>query len=266
MFLSGPVLASARLIFTPLLEERGFEPDLDAIDPEELKSAKLLVISYPANPIGRLAREGFFETVVAFAKKHNLIVIHDNAYSELTFDGRTGGSFLQAPGAIDVGVELNSLSKSYNLTGCRVSFAIGRPDIIDGLRRLKSNLDYGLFRPVQKMAIAALNGPQDCLTDLRRQYQSRRDTLVSELGRVGWEIQKSEGTMFVWAKLPDTAPSSWNFTMELLKTTGVVVVPGITFGDLGDRYVRFALTQPEEILTQACVSTGEYLDKIGHGG
>lgn len=262
MFHTGVELACAETVSTPLTEENGFLPDLDAIDPGIARRAKLLIISYPANPIGRLAPEGFFERVVEFAKKYDVLVLHDNAYSELTYDGALGGSFLSAPGAIDVGVELNSLSKSYNLTGARISFALGRADVIDALARMKSSIDYGIFRPVQRMAIAALRGPQECLDRLRAGYQERRDTLCAALTNAGWHIEPPQGTMFCWARLPEYAPDSEEFAMGLLEATGVTVVPGISFGPLGNRYVRIGLTQPTERIEVAAERVGSYLKTL----
>lgn len=259
MFHTGVRIACGSVYLTPLGEENGFLPDLEAIPRDVANRAKLLFISYPANPIGRLAPEGFFERVVHFAKLHDIVVLHDNAYSELTYDGHLGGSFLSVPGAADVGVELNSLSKSYNLTGARISFALGRRDIVRALALLKSNIDYGIFRPVQRMAVAALDGPQDCLNILRASYQSRRDTLCASLAAEGWPVTPPEGTMFCWVRLPDNAPPSEPFALGLLRDTGVTVVPGISFGQRGDRYVRFALTQPEERLQEATRRIGAYI-------
>ena len=262
MFHTGVLLASGESYLTPLDEAGGYLPDFDAVPADVARRAKLLVISYPANPIGRLAPEGFFERAVHFAKRHNILVLHDNAYSELTYDGRLGGSFLATPGALEVGVELNSLSKSYNLTGARVSFALGRSDVVCALAQLKSNIDYGIFRPVQRMAIAALTGPQEHLDALRAAYQSRRDALCGALREQGWPVAPPEGTMFCWARLPDAAPDSEEFALGLLRGTGVTVVPGISFGRRGNRYIRFALTQPEERLREAARRIGEYLASI----
>ena len=259
MFHTGVRLACGETYLTPLEEAGGYLPDFEAIPPDVARRAKLLIISYPANPIGRLAPEGFFERAVHFAKRYDILVLHDNAYSELTYDGKLGGSFLAVPGAADVGVELNSLSKSYNLTGARISFALGRADVVLALARLKSNIDYGIFRPVQRMAIAALTGPQGHLDELRAAYQSRRDALCGALKEQGWPVTPPEGAMFCWARLPENAPDSEEFAFGLLRETGVTVVPGISFGERGNRYVRFALTQPEERLREAAKRIGEYI-------
>ena len=244
MFLTGARLSSADIIYTPLSEDRGYLVDYEAISPTVAHSAKMLIVSYPANPLGRLAPMEFFEKTVWFAKKYDICVIHDNAYVELVYDGAEGHSFLEAKGAADVGVEFNSLSKSYNLTGARISFMLGNADICAALSRLKSNIDYGIFKPVQAMAVAAITGPQSCLTDLRAEYQLRRDALCSALSEGGWDIDPPQGTMFAWAKLPERHRDSLKFTLELLKNTGVALVPGISFGSLGEGHVRIGLVKP----------------------
>lgn len=260
MFLSGARLASASLIETPLYEDKGYFVDFDKISPSDAHSAKLLIISYPANPIGRLAPMEFFEKTVWFAKKYGIHVIHDNAYVELTFDGASGHSFLEAKGAADVGVEFNSLSKSYNLTGARISFMLGNSDMCAALARLKSNIDYGIFKPVQDMAIAAISGPQNCLTALRAEYQARRDALVSALSNGGWQVTPPEGTMFAWAKLPDMFPDSFDFVLRLLNATGVALVPGISFGSLGEGYVRIGLVRPPDVMADAAKKIAGFLN------
>ena len=260
MFYTGGNLASARMMPTPLYEENGYLVDFENISPAYAHAAKLLIISYPANPLGRLAPMEMFEKTVWFAKKYGIYVIHDNAYNELTFDGCAGRSFLEAKGAADVGVEFNSLSKSYNLTGARISFMLGNPDLCSALTRLKSNIDYGIFKPVQAMAIAALTGPQDCLTELRAEYQARRDALCSALSEGGWSITPPQGTMFVWAKLPEKRRDSLKFVLELLKNTGVALVPGISFGPLGEGHVRIGLVRPAADMAAAGRKIAEFID------
>ena len=260
MFYTGAHLSSADIAFTPLREENGYLVDYESISPSDAHSVKLLVISYPANPLGRLAPMEFFEKTVWFAKKYGIHVIHDNAYVELTFDGNEGHSFLEAKGACDVGVEFNSLSKSYNLTGARVSFMLGNADICSALKRLKSNIDYGIFKPVQAMAVAAISGPQDCLTELRKEYQARRDALCSALSDGGWHVEPPQGTMFVWAKLPEGHPDSLKFTLELLKNTGVALVPGISFGSLGEGHVRIGLVKPPDEMAAAAQKMTRFLE------
>jgi len=244
MFLTGALLSSAELMYTPLYEANGYLVDYERISPLDAHNAKLLIISYPANPLGRLAPMEFFEKTVWFAKKYDINVIHDNAYVELTLDGAAGHSFLEAKGAADVGVEFNSLSKSYNLTGARISFMLGNADICAALARLKSNIDYGIFKPVQAMAVAAITGPQECLTALRTEYQARRDALCSALSEGGWGITPPQGTMFAWAKLPEKFHDSLDFTLKLLRNTGVALVPGVSFGALGEGHVRIGLVKP----------------------
>ena len=259
MFYTGARLSSANIKFTPLHEESGYLVDYENISPTAAHSAKLLIISYPANPLGRLAPMEFFEKTVWFAKKYDICVIHDNAYVELTFDGATGHSFLEVKGASDIGVEFNSLSKSYNLTGARISFMLGNPDICAALIRLKSNIDYGIFKPVQAMAATAITGPQDCLISLRAEYQARRDALCHALSEGGWHITPPQGTMFAWAKLPEKCPDSFRFVLELLKNTGVALVPGVSFGTLGEGYVRIGLVKPAKEMALAAKKIAEFV-------
>ena len=259
MFYTGPRLASANIMFTPLYEESGYLVDYENIPPSVAHDTKLLMISYPANPLGRLAPMEFYEKTVWFAKKYDICVIHDNAYVELTFDGVEGRSFLEAKGASEVGVEFNSLSKSYNLTGARVSFMLGNPDICSALALLKSNIDYGIFKPIQAMAVAAITGPQECLVELRKEYQARRDALCVELEKGGWHITPPQGTMFAWAKLPEQYSDSFAFTLELLKNTGVALVPGISFGTLGEGYVRIGLVKPAGEIAAAARKIAEFI-------
>ncbi len=220
---------------------------------ESWPQPKLLILSFPHNPTTAVVDLEFFRKIVAFAQDHDLIVIHDFAYADLTFDGYQAPSFLQAPGAKEVGVEFFTLSKSYNRPGWRVGFAVGNPRIIAALTRIKSYLDYGMFQPIQIASIIALNGPQDCVGDIVRTYASRRDVLCEGLTRVGWKIDKPQGTMFVWAKIPDQfrMMGSLEFCKLLLERAKVAVSPGIGFGQYGDEYVRFALVENEHRTRQA---------------
>lgn len=248
IFEMGPALCGAKIVHYDLLPENGYLPDLDAIDPAAAKAAKMMVVSYPANPVCVAAPRSFYEKLVAFAKKYNIIILHDNAYSEIIFDGREGISFLSIPGAKEVGVEYNSLSKTYNLTGARISFVLGNREIVGKFRTLRSQIDYGIFLPVQEAAIAALNGPQDGVERQRLAYQARRDALCGGLRRIGWSVPDSQGSMFVWAPIPAGYSSSAEFCFALLEKTGVLCTPGSAFGTLGEGYVRFALTKtPEQI-------------------
>lgn len=251
VFRDGCALAGADIHYMPLLEENDYIIDLDAIPAELAEKAKLMVVSYPNNPTCALAPDSFYDDLIAFAKKYDIIVIHDNAYSELVFDGNTCGSFLSHEGAMDVGVEFNSLSKTYGLAGARVGFCIGNKDVVSNLRTLKSNLDFGIFLPVQKAAVAAITGDQSCVEEVRQAYLRRRDYLVEELGKLGWHIEKPKGTMFVWAKLPPAWKSSEEFCIAMIERAGVSITPGSAFGALGEGYVRFALVRTEEEMRRA---------------
>ncbi len=251
VFRDGCALAGADVHYMPLLEENNYIIDLDAIPEELAKKAKLMIVSYPNNPTCALAPDSFYEKLIAFAKKYDIIVIHDNAYSELVYDGNTCGSFLRFPGAMDVGVEFNSLSKTYGMAGARVGFCIGNEAVVGNLRTLKSNLDFGIFLPVQKAAVAAITGDQSCVAQVRDAYAKRRDFLVEELGKIGWHIDKPAGTMFVWAKLPEAWKNSEEFCIALLERAGVSITPGSAFGALGEGYVRFALVRTEDEMRRA---------------
>jgi len=214
---------------------------------------KLLILNFPHNPTTAVVGEEFFAQVVAFSQEHDLLVIHDFAYADLCFDGYRAPSFLQAPGAKGVGVEFFTLSKSYNMPGWRVGFAVGNREVIAALQRIKSYLDYGIFQPVQIASIIALNGPQDCVEEIVATYRSRRDVLVDGLNRIGWKCEKPKATMFVWARIPDEyqAMGSLEFTKFLLEKAKVAVSPGVGFGSFGDEYVRFALVENEQRTRQA---------------
>ncbi len=214
---------------------------------------KLLILSFPHNPTTTTVDLPFFEKVVAFAREHRLILIHDFAYADLTFDGYRAPSLLQVPGAKEIGVEFFTLSKSYNMPGWRVGFAVGNPQIIGALTRIKSYLDYGMFQPIQIAAIIALNGPQECVQETVETYRVRRDVLVDGLNRIGWSIPKPKGTMFVWAKIPDSyrMMGSLEFSKFLIEKAKVAVSPGIGFGPHGDEYIRFALVENEHRTRQA---------------
>lgn len=214
---------------------------------------KVLVISFPHNPTTEVVDLAFFQKVVDFAKAHNIMVIHDFAYADLTFDGYSAPSLMQANGAKDIGVEFFSMSKSYSMAGWRVGFCVGNPEIIAALRRIKSYLDYGIFQPVQIAAIIALNGPQECVAGIRETYKSRRDTLINGLSRIGWEIESPKGTMFVWARIPQAYRhmGSVEFSKMLIHKSQVAVSPGLGFGEYGDEFVRFALIENSMRINQA---------------
>lgn len=259
IFSDGPLLAGAELYLMPQNRDNGYLIKLGDIPEHIAKKARLMVVSYPNNPVTTVAPDSFYRELVEFAKNYDIIVVHDNAYSELAFDGLTIGSFLQYEGAKDIGVEFNSLSKTYGLAGARIGFAIGNSDIINMLKTLKSNMDYGMFLPVQKAAIAALSGPQDCVAETRDAYQRRRDILVDGLNTVGWETLKPQATMFVWAELPGRYKSSEEFVLELFERTGILMTPGSAFGPSGEGHVRIALVQDEENIKKAI----ELIDRSG---
>ena len=250
IFEMGPALCGAEIVHYPLKEENGYLPDLDGMDPELADQAKMMVVSYPANPVCVTAPDEFYHKLIAFAKAHNIIILHDNAYSDIIFDGRVGKSFLAYEGAKEVGVEYNSLSKTYNLTGARISFVLGNRQIIQAFRRLRSQIDYGIFLPVQYAAIAALNGPQDSVARNRAEYQARRDALCGGLRSIGWNVPDSQGSMFVWAPLPKGYHNSVDFCFELLERSGLLCTPGSAFGELGEGHVRFALVQPVPVMQE----------------
>jgi alanine-synthesizing transaminase len=214
---------------------------------------KVLVISFPHNPTTEVVDLAFFQKVVDFAKAHDIMVIHDFAYADLTFDDYQAPSLLQAEGAKEIGVEFFSMSKSYSMAGWRIGFCVGNPETIAALRRIKSYLDYGIFQPIQIAAIIALNGDQQCVTEIRDTYQSRRDTLISGLSRAGWEIESPKGTMFVWARIPEAYRhmGSVEFSKMLIRKAQVAVSPGLGFGEYGDDFVRFALIENSMRINQA---------------
>ena len=259
IFSVGPELCGARLVTYDLTEENGYLPDLDAIPPETARQAKVMVVSYPLNPVCKTAPRSFYEKLVAFARRNNIIILHDNAYSEIVFDGREGMSFLSVPGAMEVGVEFNSLSKSYCLTGARISFVLGNREIVQKFKTLRSQIDYGIFRPVQIAAAAALNGSQEGVAWRRQEYQRRRDALCGGLRSIGWSCPDSEGSMFAWAPLPSGFTDSSRFCFDLLEETGLLCTPGAAFGSLGEGYVRFALVLPPEELREMIAA----VDKSG---
>jgi alanine-synthesizing transaminase len=247
------IIAGGDVRSVRLEEGTDFYGALVAAHRESWPPPKLLILSFPHNPTTAIVDLAFFEKVVAFAQEHHLHVIHDFAYADLTFDDYRAPSFLQAPGAKAVGVEFFTLSKSYNMPGWRVGFAVGNPQIISALTRIKSYLDYGIFQPIQIAAIVALNGPQECVKEIADTYRVRRDVLVDGLNRIGWSLAKPKGTMFVWAKIPDSyrMMGSLEFSKFLIDKAKVAVSPGIGFGQYGDEYIRFALVENEHRTRQA---------------
>lgn len=246
VFEVGGYFGGGELYFYDLKEENQFLPQFDEIPEDIAERAKYIMVSYPYNPVCAVAPKEFYEELIAFAQKYNIIVVHDNAYSDIIFDGAYGGSFLEFPGAKEVGVEFFSLSKSFNLTGARVSFVIGNKKIVDAMKLLRSQYDFGMFQPIQHGAIAALRGPKDDVKEQCRKYQERRDALCGGLRSIGWNVADSKGTMFAWAKIPEGFSSSQEFCMKLMEKTGVICTPGDAFGSMGEGYVRFALVLPVE--------------------
>jgi LL-diaminopimelate aminotransferase len=241
----GTMFAGGDCYFMPLTEENDFLPDLEAIPEAVARRAKLMWISYPNNPTGAVAELDFFERVVRFAQKHDIAVCHDAPYTEVAFDGYRPASFLQAAGAREVGVEFHSFSKSYNMTGWRIGMVVGNATMVDALMRVKSNLDSGIPQAIQRMAIAAFEGPQDCIAEHNAVYQRRRDRLVAALARMGLGVRPPKASLYIWARLPE-GHSSLEFASRLLDDIGVVVTPGIGYGPHGEGYVRLSLTIPDE--------------------
>ena len=237
---TGTIFAGGESYFMPLLEKNNFLPDLDAIPENIRKRAKIIFINYPNNPTAVTAPREFYEKVVAFALKYNIIVAHDAAYSELYY-GTKSMSFLEIPGAMEVGVEFHSLSKTYNMTGWRIGWVCGNREIVKGIASVKDNYDSGVFQVVQEAAIAALTGPQECVDVMRRVYSDRRDTLVEGLNKLGWNVKMPEATFYVWARVPKGYTSSKTVS-KLLDEAGIVCTPGNGLGPSGEGYVRFALT------------------------
>ena len=250
MFEMSGIMAKADVQYYSIEEKNGYLPDLESIPEETLKRTKYMIVSYPLNPVCVCAPDEFYVKLIAFAKKHDIVILHDNAYSDITFTGKPGKSFLSFEGAKDVGVEFYSLSKSYNLTGARISFVVGNRDIISRFRLLRSQIDYGIFYPVQLAAIAALTGPDDFIEEQREQYAARNRALCGGLRNIGWNVPDSQGTMFVWARIPEGYESSADFCMKLMEQTGVIVTPGSAFGSNGEGFVRMALVVDLEMISE----------------
>ncbi|MBE5978197.1 MAG: aminotransferase class I/II-fold pyridoxal phosphate-dependent enzyme [Paenibacillaceae bacterium] len=259
VFADGPLLAGASLFYMPQRREKDYLIDFSDIPEEIAIKARFMIVSYPNNPTTVMAPDSFYKNLIEFAKKYDIVVLHDNAYSELVFDQRQCGSFLSFPGAKEIGVEFNSLSKTYGLAGARIGFCLGNREIVEKIKTLKSNMDYGMFLPVQKAAIAAITGDQSCVESTRKAYERRRDALCEHMTRIGWNMEKPQATMFVWAKIPDKFKDSETFSRELLEKAGLLVTPGSAFGPSGEGFVRLALVREEEVLIQAA----EQVDKSG---
>lgn len=252
IFAIGPALAGARLVTYELRPENGYLPDLDAIGAAWGGKAKCMIVSYPLNPICKTAPDTFYEKLIPWAEKNHILLIHDNAYSDIIYDGRVGRSILSFAGAKDVAVEFYSLSKSYNYTGARMGFLVGNETVVQNFKKLRSQIDYGTFLPVQYGAVAALTGSDDSIHAQCAEYEARRNALCDGFTALGWRFERSEGTMFAWAHIPQRfGDDDVKFVMELLDQTGVLCTPGSSFGSLGAGYVRFALVLPVETIREA---------------
>lgn len=246
----GTEFAGGKAHIMPLLKENDFLPDLDAIPKDKLEKAKLMFLNYPNNPTAAVADKKFFEEVVQFARENEIVVIHDNAYSEMTYDNYKAPSFLSVDGAMDVGIEVYSLSKTYNMTGWRIAFAVGNKQIISGIGKVKSNVDSGAFDAIQMAGITALSSSQQCVSDMNHIYEERRDALLKGLRELGLDVKPPKATFYVWAPVPD-GYDSLGFAKLLLETAGIVATPGVGFGTYGEGYIRFALTRPVERINEA---------------
>lgn len=256
VFRSGTQLAGATPYYYQLTAEHGFLPHVADIPDDVADKAKYMIVSLPANPVGSVGTPEVYEEIIAFAKKHDIVIVHDNAYADVVFEG-VSSSFFNYPGAMDVGVEFLSLSKSFDVTGVRLSFLVGRKDIVQAAYKLRSQVDFGMFFAEQNVAIACLKGPLDGVERQRLAYKERRDALCDGLEAIGWERPNCHGTLFVWASLPHGRTDSLAFTLELMEKTGVIVTPGASFGPAGEGYVRFALVLPPEKIKEAVAQIGK---------
>lgn len=256
VFRSGTQLAGATPYYYQLTAEHGFLPHVADIPDDVADKAKYMIVSLPANPVGSVGTPEVYEEIIGFAKKHDIVIVHDNAYADVVFEG-VSSSFFNYPGAMDVGVEFLSLSKSFDVTGVRLSFLVGRKDIVQATYKLRSQVDFGMFFAEQNVAIACLKGPLDGVERQRLAYKERRDALCDGLEAIGWERPNCHGTLFVWARLPHGRTDSLAFTLELMEKTGVIVTPGASFGPAGEGYVRFALVLPPEKIKEAVAQIGK---------
>jgi LL-diaminopimelate aminotransferase len=258
VYTGGPLLAGAEAVVLPLVPELGFAPDLDAITPADLERARLLFLNYPNNPTGAVLPDGLFERVVELAREHEILVVHDNAYSETTYDGYVAPSFLATPGAKEIGVEVFSLSKGYNMTGWRCAAILGNADAVSAYWRLKTNVDSGLFEAVQLAGAAALNGPQQPVAEMNEIYRRRRDLVVGALREIGVDVRPPKGTIYVWAPVPE-GHTSTSFAELVLEEAAVVVSPGSMYGPSGEGFFRISLTTPDERISEAVERLREHL-------
>lgn len=251
VFMTGCMLGGAKPWYYRLTKENHFLPDVSSILEDVARAAKLMLVSLPANPVGSIGTPELYAEIVAFCRKHDILLVHDNAYSDIIFDGAHGGSIFNTPGAEECAVEFFSLSKSFNVTGARISFLVGRPDVVAACKKLRTQIDFGMFLPIQKAAIAAMTGPLEGVQRQCAEYQRRRDALCGGLRSIGWNVPDSHGSMFVWAPIPTGYESSMEFCLELIDKANVICTPGSSFGPSGEGYVRFALTMPVEQIEKA---------------
>ncbi len=251
VFMTGCMLGGAKPWYYRLTKENHFLPDVSSIPEDVARAAKLMLVSLPANPVGSIGTPELYAEIVAFCRKHDILLVHDNAYSDIIFDGAHGGSIFNTPGAEECAVEFFSLSKSFNVTGARISFLVGRPDVVAACKKLRTQIDFGMFLPIQKAAIAAMTGPLEGVQRQCAEYQRRRDALCGGLRSIGWNVPDSHGSMFVWAPIPTGYESSMEFCLELIDKANVICTPGSSFGPSGEGYVRFALTMPVEQIEKA---------------
>jgi LL-diaminopimelate aminotransferase len=260
----GTTLCGGTPYYLPLNENNKFLPDLDTIPADILKKAKLLWLNYPNNPTGAVADLSYFNRAIEFAKKHNLAICHDGPYTEVAYEGYRPVSFMQAPGARDVGIEFHSLSKSYNMTGWRIGMAVGNTVLIDALRRMKSNLDSGIPQAIQYMAITAFEGPQDCIEEHNHIYQRRRDKVVKTLNALGIQAKPPKASLYIWAKVPQGYTST-EFADDLLEQVNIVVTPGNGYGPNGEGYIRLSLTISDEMLDKGLAKLGQWKNRKSGG-
>lgn len=261
VYAGGAILAGAEPYYMPLKAENGFLPDLEAIPTEVARKAKMMFINYPNNPTGAVAGEDFYREVISFAREHNVLICHDAAYSEMAYDGYKPHSFLEFPGAKEVGIEFHSVSKTYNMTGWRIGWAAGHPDVVDALGRLKSNLDSGQFQAIQYAAVKGLTGPQDFVKKMQQTYQERRDILVDALNDMGWQLEKPKATFYVWAPVP-SGYTSTSFAEMVLEKAGVIITPGNGYGENGEGFFRIALTVEKNRMIEALDRIKKNISKV----
>lgn len=250
VYQTGALLAGGQPVSMPMSEANDFLPDLGAIDPNVAKKAKLMMINYPNNPTAAIAPESFFDEAIEFCAKHDIVLCHDFAYAEICYEGYKAPSLLERPGGKDVGVEFYSLSKTYNMTGWRIGSMAGNKDVVEALGRVKTNIDSGIFNAIQKAAITALDGPQDCVKQMCDIYQRRRDRIVGRLESIGLDVRKPKASIYIWLRVPE-GETSQSFATKLLEEASVVVSPGNAYGDSGEGFIRLSLTLEDSRIDEA---------------